>query len=85
MEPINTNTTIPAWMQSSTDATAVSKRVEGIVIGASSFIILIGAQFFHITLQAADITSLATSAGMVVGAIQFLRGLILWAIIKLHG
>jgi hypothetical protein len=75
---------LPAFIQSSQDATKVSARVTGAVIAISSAIILGASQLFGIHLSTSDITSVATSLGMVAGAIWFVKGLILWAIVKIH-
>lgn len=77
-----TNTSIPSYMQSSTDVTQVSSRITGVVIACSSIIILCAQQFFHITLSANDIISLATELGVMGGAIWALKGSIIWIMTK---
>lgn len=73
---------LPNWLQSSTDPTQVSSRVTGIVIGASSIIMFLAARFFHITLSADDMVSLASELGALAGAIWTIKGFIIWVLTK---
>lgn len=75
-------TQVPAFMQSSTDATQVSSRITGGVLACSSIIILLAQQFFHITLSSYDVISLATEVGIAGGAIWALKGTIIWVMTK---
>lgn len=63
-----------SFFASSQDSTQVSNRVKGIILGLSSIIILVASQFFHITLSANDVVSLASEAGTIVGAIWAIYG-----------
>lgn len=74
---------LPSWLQSSVDATKVSSRVTGIVVGASSAIILVATNFLHLNLTADNVTSFATSLGMLIGAIVFVKGFIIWGLSKI--
>lgn len=73
---------IPSYMQSSTDATAVSSRITGAVIALSGVIILFAQQLFHITLTSVDVISLASELGVMGGAIWALKGGIIWFMTK---
>lgn len=70
------------WAASSNPETPeeISNRVKGIVLGLSSVIILISAQFFHIQLQATDIISLASELGALAGAAMTIYGAGLWIV-----
>lgn len=68
---------LQSWLQSSQDPEQVANKVKGVILGASAFIIAIAAAFFHITLSAQDVITLATDISMVAGAIWFIYGLIL--------
>ena len=65
------------WLQSSQDPTAVANKVKGTILAASAVLIFVAAQFFHITLTANDVVSLATEIGTVVGAMWAIYGAIL--------
>lgn len=65
------------WAQSSTDATQVSNTIKGLVVAASSIIILAAGLYFHVQLSANDVLSFATELGTTVGFIWFLAGLFL--------
>lgn len=71
-------------LQSSSDPTGqtLAMKVQGLILGLSSVIILVAAQLFHIQLTANDIVSLAAEFGAVAGAIAVifgaLRHLIIW-------
>lgn len=69
---------IPNWLASSQDPTQISNRVKGVVLGLSSLIILFAGQFFHMTLSANDVISLASELGTIAGAIWAVWGGILW-------
>lgn len=60
---------------SSIDPEEIATKVKGIVLGLSGVIIFLGATFFHITLSANDIITLATELSMVAGAVVFLYGI----------
>lgn len=68
--------TLKSWLASSQDPTQVSNTVKGIVLGASSLIVLIGSQLFHIQLTADNVATLATEVGTLAGVIWFFYGLI---------
>lgn len=76
------NDQIPTYMQSSTDSTSVSSRVQGVVLASSSLIIFLAAHFFHIELSANDIISLSTEIGVLAGAIWTVKGFIIWIMTK---
>lgn len=59
---------------SSTNPDEVAMKVKGAILAVSSIIIFLAAQFFHITLSANDIISLASEAGTVAGAIVIVYG-----------
>ena len=73
---------LKGWLKSSTDPSVVSNTVRGLILGASSFIILGASLLFKIELSAGDITTLATEIGMVVGAMWTVYGgimkLVMW-------
>lgn len=71
---------LPVWLQSSQDPTEVANKVKGAILVASSLIIFGAAQFFHLTLSANDIVSLATELGAVAGAVWTIYGFVLHAI-----
>jgi hypothetical protein len=73
---------LSSWLQSSQDPTQVSNTVRGAVLAASGVIIFLGSQFFHITLSANDILSLATELGTLAGALWFFYGLIMKGVMK---
>lgn len=62
---------------SSQDPEQIAQTVKGIVLGLSSVIILVATQFFHVTLSANDVLSLATEAGTIAGVILTLYGLVM--------
>ena len=62
---------------SSIDPTQVSNTVKGLVVAFSGVIILVAQQFFHITLSANDIISLATELSVGAGAVWTIYGLIM--------
>lgn len=64
-------------MASSSDPTELSRTVQGIIIGASSIIMFIGLQFFHIQILQADVTTFAASIGAVAGGIATIYGLVM--------
>lgn len=64
------------WLQSSQDPTQVSNTVRGAVLSASALLVFFAAQFFHVTLTASDIMSLATEVGALAGVLWFFYGLI---------
>lgn len=70
------------WASSSNPQTPedISQRVKGIVLGLSSVIILVAAQFFHITLSASDVITLAGELGAVAGAAMTIYGAGLWLV-----
>lgn len=68
---------------SSTDPTQVSNYIRGLILSASSFIILFATQIFHLTISASDVSSLATSIGMIAGGIWFIYGLLHKGVVKL--
>lgn len=61
-------------LASSTDSTQLSNRVTGLLIGASSIILGILAQVFHITINPTDWVALSTAVGTFVGAVWALYG-----------
>lgn len=65
---------LAGWAASSEDNTEVSKRVKGIIIGLSSVIIYVAANFFGIELTADDIVALATQVGIIAGAVTTIYG-----------
>ncbi len=85
MNPNTTTTTrtpLPAYMASSVDPSAVSKRISGLVLTSSSIIILIATQVFHVGLTSNDVISWATELGAVGGAITTLYGTFIWLMTK---
>lgn len=70
------------WAASSNPETPeeISNRVKGIVLALSSVIILVAAQFFHITLSASDVITLAGELGAVAGAAMTIYGAGLWLV-----
>lgn len=63
-------------LSSSTDPDKLANTVRGVILMASSVIILLASKLFGITLTAEDITSLATVLGSLSGAIWVVYGLI---------
>lgn len=68
---------------SSQNPDEIATRVKGIILAFSSVIIFGAAQFFHITLSANDIVSLASELGSVAGAVMTLYGAGLWILAKI--
>lgn len=68
---------LKTWLQSSQDPTEVANKVKGIILAASSLIILGGTQFFHVQLGANDIITLSTEVGTIAGALWAIYGAIL--------
>lgn len=64
-------------LQSSQDPTQVANKVKGAILLASSAIIFFAAIFFHVTLSANDVLTLASELGMIAGAIYTIYGCIL--------
>jgi hypothetical protein len=62
---------------SSQDPTQVANKVKGIILFCSAIIIFIAQQWFHITLTANDVLSLATEMGAIAGALWAIYGSIL--------
>lgn len=67
-------------LSSSVDPEKLSARVNGIILGLSSVIILVAARAFHIQLAPTDVVSLASQGGAVAGAIATIFGAIRWGI-----
>ncbi len=59
---------------SSQNPEEIANTIKGMILAFSSIIILVATQFFHITLSANDVLSLASEAGSVAGAIWLLYG-----------
>lgn len=59
---------------SSQDPEEIATKVKGVVLLFSSLIILVVSRLFGIGLTATDITSLATDAGMLTGAVLTVYG-----------
>lgn len=76
-------TELKSFLQSSQDPTEVANKIKGCILAASSIIIFLAAQFFHITLSANDMITLATEIGTLAGAIWAIYGcflhLVTWA------
>lgn len=70
-------TQLASWLASSQDPTQVANKVRGVILAASSILIFLGAQFFHVTLTADDIVTLATEIGTIAGAVWAIYGCIL--------
>jgi len=69
---------------SSQNPEEIATRVKGIILGASSIIIFIASQVFHMTVTANDVITLATELSTVAGAIWTLYGAGLWLISKIY-
>jgi hypothetical protein len=63
------------FLASSVDSSKLSVTISGLIISFSSLIILV-ASHYGLTLGAEDVSNLATQAGLAVGAITTLYGLI---------
>lgn len=72
---------LKSWLASSVDPTQVSNTVKGAVLSVSALIVFFGAQFFHLTLTAGDVLSLATELGTLAGVIWFFYGLLFKGVI----
>lgn len=79
----NIKPVLKGWLASSTDPTTVSNTVRGAVLAASAFIIFAAGQFFHVTLSANDVISLATEAGTLAGAMWFFYGLLMKGVVAM--
>lgn len=79
---METKPTLPAYMASSVDTSAVSSRVSGAVLASSSIIIFLVAYVFKIQLTANDLISLSTQLGTIAGAIWTVKGFIIWIMTK---
>lgn len=64
-------------LASSSNPEELSKTIDGIVVGASSLIMFVGLNFFHVSIVQADVTTFAASLSAVVGGVMAIRGLIL--------
>lgn len=65
---------LAGWAASSETPENVSARIKGVILACSSIIIFIAASFFHITLGANDVLSLATMASTIGGLVWSLYG-----------
>lgn len=54
----------------------LSKTIEGIIVGASSLIVFLGTQVLGIPILSTDIGAIASAAGVVVGGIVTIYGVI---------
>lgn len=61
---------------SSTDPTQVANTIKGLIVSASSVIVLVAAHLLGITLTPDNIVSLASDVGMLAGAVWFVYGLL---------
>lgn len=68
---------LKGWLQSSQDPTVIANKVKGLILMGSAFVILLAGQFFHITLTANDMVSLATEIGTIAGAVWAIYGCVL--------
>ena len=68
---------LPNWLSSSQNPDEVANKIKGAILVASSLIIMSAAYFFHITLTASDIVTLATQIGAVAGSVWAIYGAIL--------
>ncbi len=73
----NTQPILSAWAASSQDATQIANTIKGLVVAASSVIILIAALYLHVQLSANDVLTFGTELGTTIGFIWFLAGLML--------
>lgn len=78
---------LAGFLQSSQDPTEVANKIKGVILAASSIIIFVAAQLFHITLNANDVITLSTEIGTLAGAVWAIYGCILhlvtwWGTIK---
>ena len=72
-----------SWLQSSQDPTQVANTVKGAIVAASSVIIFVAAQIFHVQLTPDTVLAAGTYAGMIVGAIWGLYGLLMKGVVRL--
>lgn len=63
-------------VSSSSDPTKMAATVQGLIVGLSSLVIFGAWQFFGITLVDAEVSAFATQAGLTVGALVTLYGVI---------
>lgn len=68
---------LAGWAASSSNPEEISNRIKGIVLSLSSVLIFVAAQFLGLTLNANDISDLASLAGVTAGAIWTLYGVFL--------
>jgi hypothetical protein len=68
---------LAGWAASSSNSDEISNRIKGIVLSLSSVLIFVAAQFLGLTLNANDISDLASLAGVTAGAIWTLYGVFL--------
>jgi hypothetical protein len=68
---------LAGWAASSENPEQISNRIKGIVLSLSSVLIFMAAQFLGLTLNANDISDLASLAGVTAGAIWTLYGVFL--------
>lgn len=64
-------------ISSSQNPEEIANKVKGLVLLFSSLVILIAGKFFHLSLTANDITSLATDLGVITGAVWTVYGTVL--------
>ncbi len=67
-------------LSSSQDPSQIANKVKGLILGLSSLIIFVAAQFFNIHLSANDVISLATEISGVAGAVWMIYGFVLHGI-----
>ncbi len=55
----------------------LSNTIQGLVVVASAIVPLLALQFFHVQVNAGDVSSLITEGAAIVGSILTIRGIIL--------
>lgn len=74
---MDTQPILAAWAASSSDSTKVSKTITGIVVSATSFVVLLAGLSLHIQISAGDVLTFATELGTVGGFVWGLSGFLL--------
>lgn len=65
------------WLQSSQNPDEIANKVKGAILAASSIIILVAMNIFHISLNASDVATLSAEVGTMAGAIWAIYGCVL--------
>jgi hypothetical protein len=68
--------TLSPVIASSSNPSQVANTIKGLIVSASSVIVLLAAHVFGVTLTPDNVLNLGTDVGMLAGAVWFVYGLI---------